>query len=75
MTRRPPRRWLKFSLRGLILLTAGVALFLGVHLGLHVALSGRPEYLFDSGLSQFLIYAGGLAGFVYLVMRLRRRQP
>ena len=48
-----------------------LAVFLVVHAGLHLRLSGHPLYSFDSPLSMALIYGGGVAGLLYSVVAMR----
>lgn len=42
------------------------SVFLIVHAGLHLNLSGNPLYTFDTFLSETLIYGGALSGAIYL---------
>lgn len=53
------------------------AMFLVIHAGLHLRLSDHPLYQFNGGLSKLLIFAGGLAGLLFLIThwRVGERQP
>ena len=44
-----------------------LAAFLIIHSGLHKLLENHPDYTFNSWLSLWLIYGGGLLGFLYLI--------
>nr|WP_249735868.1 DUF6713 family protein [Pseudomonas sp. RC4D1] len=53
-----------------------LAAFAVVHAGLHFNLQQHPLYLFDSLLSQTLIFACGATGLLYLMLDLdRQRSP
>jgi len=42
--------------------------FLIIHAGLHKALENHPLYTFNSPMSQWLIFGGGLLGLIYLII-------
>ena len=50
----------------------GVDVFLLFHAFIHVLTASHPLYHFDSGLSQFLIFSGGLCGLAHLGLELRQ---
>jgi hypothetical protein len=52
----------------------GVAGFLVIHTALHLGLAGSPDYGFHGLLSELLIYAAGLFGLLYLLIRFRARR-
>ena len=45
-----------------------IATFLIIHSGLHKLLENSPNYTFNSPLSLWLIYGGGLLGLLYLIL-------
>lgn len=51
-----------------------LAAFLVIHVGLHLRLSGHPLYSFHDGLSQTLIFGGGVCGLLYLLLCWRERR-
>ncbi len=44
------------------------SIFLIIHAGLHKALENHPLYTFNSLMSQWLIFGGGLLGLIYLII-------
>lgn len=46
----------------------GISVFMVVHALLHVAFSNHQHYLFESILSNFLIFGTAVCGLVYLLM-------
>lgn len=51
-----------------------LAAFLVIHVGLHLRLRGDALYRFHDGLSQALIFGGGLCGLLYLLLCWRERR-
>jgi len=53
---------------------AALAAFLVIHVGLHLRLRAYPLYSFHDGLSQALIFGGGVCGLLYLLLCWRERR-
>lgn len=51
-----------------------VSAFLVVHVGLHLAFSGHPDYDFHGAMSKLLIFGGGVFGALHLLLRWRARR-
>jgi len=66
LTHHPVVRWREAS--RLVLM-----IFLVIHVGLHLRLSGHTLYTFHSPLSKALIFGAGLCGLIYLALAIKGR--